>query len=157
MKIRAFTLIELLVVVLIIGILAAIALPQYQKTVKKSRVASFWPMVKTLSEVAHTCRLSKGTDCSLDELDIDIATCVVPPGFVTCKYGILDDAGFVGFGGEPDMGLVIANNQKYCISYEIDTCKQYGMGQDSTECTEYSFCDFGTSSGVYAKYVTVVE
>ena len=69
--VRVFTLIELLVVVLIIGILAAIALPQYQKAVLKTRAATIFPVLDALIKAEEVYYLTNGKGAS-DARELDI-------------------------------------------------------------------------------------
>ena len=68
-----FTLIELLVVVLIIGILAAIAVPQYQLVVDKAKFSSYTPMMKALLHAQQMYFEANGTYAKdMDALDVSI-------------------------------------------------------------------------------------
>ena len=84
---QAFTLIELLVVVLIIGILAAVALPKYEMAVMRSRYGTLKANVRALYEAEEMYRMANGVYTSdMESLAVDLAGCTLSNDKKTCTY-----------------------------------------------------------------------
>ena len=68
-----FTLIELLVVVLIIGILASVALPQYKMAVAKSRINSLLPTLQSVLQAEEAYYMATGQYTqNWDEISLNV-------------------------------------------------------------------------------------
>lgn len=77
-----FTLIELLVVVLIVGILSAVALPQYSTAVEKARSAEALSLMNAIAEAAERyCFQKDSWPNHFSQLDIEV------PAASTSEYG----------------------------------------------------------------------
>ncbi len=137
---KAFTLIELLVVVLIIGILAAVAVPQYQKAVNKSRAAEAWSVVKELELAREAYFLTHATQpSSLDVLDVTITN---PTKY--WQFYLTDNClGFTAAGTAvtarhltKPTELFICNGTRYCVN---DGCEDFGFTK-AVSCTSGGTC-----------------
>ncbi len=119
---RGFTLIELLIGVVIIGILSAVALPQYQKTVTKNTLVSAIPNMRYFKDQLELYFLEKGTypqDAGLSTDWLSIPNCIhTGSGRFNCKSYGFDYEGFPSF-PNPLVRLCLPNCNENAIRVQL--------------------------------------
>lgn len=142
-KNAGFTLIELLVVVLIIGILSAVALPQYEKAVEKSRMTAAITMARAVRDAQEVYYMANGEYTNdMEALDIKYAC----PKDFDCSIRAEEEQK-VGFNRRgKGYGLIIGLSHRkeknlatmYCYALTANAdgvrfCRGYGSPMESSD------------------------
>ena len=134
-KNAGFTLIELLVVVLIIGILAAVALPKYELAVEKSRASKALAAARAIKDAEEVYYMANGVYTNdLTQLDVTVP---IPDGF----HGSINlDQSYVLLTRDQ-------NGFAYQILFAFDGRKTFAGGQNLTG-VHYCLASISSEKGI---------
>lgn len=116
---KGFTLLELLTAVLIIGILTALAMPEYQKAVERSRAAEAQTILENLAKAEERFLMSNGTFTNeLTDLDV-----IIPTGTNYFTMTLTSEEGDIPFTAQMERttdGVPSKGNTKYTLHISLD-------------------------------------
>ena len=150
---KGFTMIELLIVVLIVGILSAVALPNYRKSIEKAKTVEASVTSKALLEAAimyATEHRFEGCPVDFNNLDIKISpegkywyfkleyigdptdrNCIVP--VINKETGMVLMRGYIGKAGQPGVPSNLSVGQTYWRCHN---------GDGGDDCNLWDFCKY---------------
>jgi len=115
---RGFTLVEILIVVVILGILAAVVVPQFTNAADDARGGNIATQVSTIQNQIELYRAKEGSYPTLAEMQADSAD----PDFAGQGWGVLVDGNYLK---SPAANPYFSGNAAYAIAADNSAAWQY--------------------------------